>query len=335
MSKFLLSPLEEAYVVQEYVTHRRGYVEVASEVGMPPESLRRFLRDRGVIRPRGRVFNATDKWCSHCKRMLPLAVFGDKTGSASGKQAYCKECAKEVGNSSNRQHYARKRRYGLSREDYNAMMDGQEGKCAICRQKKRLVVDHDHKTKMVRGLLCGGCNLALGHYNDDIGLVRNVIAYLRRFVLIPNESLTDLSFRKAQMGDAVDLLRWKNETDTRMNSIVTSDEIKLEDHLVWLEKTLSDPSVSLNIVEMDGRPIGDLRFNHVAQETEVSIRLEKACRGKGVATAVIGRIFGRGILTAKIVGHNLASMRVFIANGYMPEEFIQGPVNYYVFKKIA
>lgn len=59
-----------------------------------------------------------------------------------------------------------KSRYGVTVEWYDFQFDFQDGACAICRQcpkkGKRLVVDHDHKTGKVRGLLCHSCNLKLG-----------------------------------------------------------------------------------------------------------------------------------------------------------------------------
>ena len=44
-----------------------------------------------------------------------------------------------------------------------------------------LCVDHNHKTKNVRGILCRRCNLALGHYNDDINLLESAIKYLKKY----------------------------------------------------------------------------------------------------------------------------------------------------------
>jgi hypothetical protein len=60
--------------------------------------------------------------------------------------------------------------YGLSVEDYNAMLARQGGACAICKQaptRRPLFVDHCHTTGKVRGLLCHGCNAALGFMRDD------------------------------------------------------------------------------------------------------------------------------------------------------------------------
>jgi hypothetical protein len=58
--------------------------------------------------------------------------------------------------------YSRKRAYGLTQEDYDALFVKQEGRCAICGTyaiylTRTLCVDHDHKTGRIRGLLCDKC----------------------------------------------------------------------------------------------------------------------------------------------------------------------------------
>ncbi len=51
------------------------------------------------------------------------------------------------------------RTHGITQIQYDLLYHRQRGKCAICfKQPKRLVVDHDHRTMQVRGLLCDGCN---------------------------------------------------------------------------------------------------------------------------------------------------------------------------------
>lgn len=79
------------------------------------------------------------------------------------------------------QAYARNFFYGLSQEQFAAMVTAQGGACALCRRvPSKLVVDHDHTTDRVRALLCTKCNVGLGHFNDDVGLLGDAIAYLRR-----------------------------------------------------------------------------------------------------------------------------------------------------------
>jgi hypothetical protein len=88
-----------------------------------------------------------------------------------------------------------KRVYGLSPEQYLALVEKQHGKCAIC--PKPLIsllsndrdftgqpddnvarVDHCHETGRVRGLLCFGCNVGLGKFKDDIQLLLKAVRYL-------------------------------------------------------------------------------------------------------------------------------------------------------------
>ncbi len=71
-------------------------------------------------------------------------------------------------------------KFGMTVEDYYRMVEAQGNRCAICGQPeqvtrnskiKRLAVDHDHRTGVVRGLLCQACNVGLGGFKDDPNLV--------------------------------------------------------------------------------------------------------------------------------------------------------------------
>lgn len=78
-------------------------------------------------------------------------------------------------------------RYGMTVEQYERMYARQNGCCAICSDSfragvKRPHVDHDHERGVVRGLLCARCNSLVGFAQDDIGRLRNGIAYLRASV---------------------------------------------------------------------------------------------------------------------------------------------------------
>ncbi|MEV0470738.1 endonuclease VII domain-containing protein [Streptomyces prunicolor] len=71
--------------------------------------------------------------------------------------------------------------YGLEPGEYQALLDYQNGMCAICGQQRRyrLDVDHDHKTGLVRGLTCRLCNRRiLPGARDDPEVLRNAAAYL-------------------------------------------------------------------------------------------------------------------------------------------------------------
>ena len=74
------------------------------------------------------------------------------------------------------------KQYGLCEQDYQELLVAQNGVCAICLSQdkhSRLAVDHCHKTNKVRGLLCRGCNFALGKFADDPEVVARALVYLR------------------------------------------------------------------------------------------------------------------------------------------------------------
>lgn len=81
------------------------------------------------------------------------------------------------------QHKAWIKQYGITPEDYQQMMDEQEGKCVLCREKcssgQRLSVDHHHDTGKVRGLLCRNCNRGLGFFKEDPDVLLRAIEYLK------------------------------------------------------------------------------------------------------------------------------------------------------------
>lgn len=73
--------------------------------------------------------------------------------------------------------------YGITLDEYNALLKDQGGGCAICGRKptgKALHVDHNHKNGDVRGLVCWGCNGMLGKLRDSAELAEKMAAYLRQ-----------------------------------------------------------------------------------------------------------------------------------------------------------
>jgi hypothetical protein len=80
------------------------------------------------------------------------------------------------------QEYMRKRKYGLSVDSYQAMLESQNHVCKICHKSSRggkaLSVDHCHDTGRVRGLLCTKCNTGLGQFCDDPVLIKRALEYL-------------------------------------------------------------------------------------------------------------------------------------------------------------
>jgi hypothetical protein len=87
---------------------------------------------------------------------------------------------------------AKYRKYGLTPQDVEKMIQAQGNACAICKQGSRgvyadfPVIDHCHVTNRVRGILCSGCNTALGLLKDNPDLLRSAIGYLERFLALPD-----------------------------------------------------------------------------------------------------------------------------------------------------
>lgn len=81
--------------------------------------------------------------------------------------------------------YSLKRKFNLSKEDYQKLLDIQQTVCAICGKtsKRALAVDHCHKTGKIRGLLCSKCNRGIGYLNDDPFLLKKTLEYLEYDVI--------------------------------------------------------------------------------------------------------------------------------------------------------
>ena len=76
------------------------------------------------------------------------------------------------------------RKYGITSDKYEELLNFQEHKCAICptpvNNSKRFAVDHCHTTGKVRGLLCSPCNLMLGNAFDNPEILNKAATYLKK-----------------------------------------------------------------------------------------------------------------------------------------------------------
>lgn len=127
--------------------------------------------------------------------------------------------------------------------------------------------------------------------------------------------------RSATMGDSGFLLQIKNDPITRSFSVVTHDKIKKEDHEKWLAQHLDE----IKIIEDLKVLVGMFR---VDTDREVSINLHPDFRGMGYGSKILRTYCPKGVW-AKIVNGNVASMRIFLANGF---KIIGYEQNYYVLK---
>ena len=91
-----------------------------------------------------------------------------------------KHCAKSFC----KKHYEMNRQNIVIDDRAKELINGHSGLCDICGSnkagfgKRGFCVDHDHKTGIVRGMLCQKCNIGLGNFNDNIELLEKAIKYL-------------------------------------------------------------------------------------------------------------------------------------------------------------
>lgn len=143
------------------------------------------------------------KTCKTCGETKDEAEF-HPAAYGKGRRPHCKACT----SARRRAEYAEgtagrgrdvsygqvlKREYGLTLEDYNALLRKQAHRCAICRrpqnavvrkgnsQARRLAVDHDHVTGTVRGLLCHRCNILVWALEDNHTTLDAIRRYVEEF----------------------------------------------------------------------------------------------------------------------------------------------------------
>jgi len=145
--------------------------------------------------------------CTRCENLKSESAFYDYT-----HERRCKECISEI----RKAKYAEnpeptkargkvyrfnnpdavkdsklRQDYGMSLEEYNQILAEQGGVCAICKKPETavwrgkilsLAVDHNHTTKVNRGLLCMKCNRALGLLEENIGYLISMIRYIWKYL---------------------------------------------------------------------------------------------------------------------------------------------------------
>lgn len=148
------------------------------------------------------------KRCPRCEQTKPLDEFYRR--GETGVGGWCKDCVKadrkavyaadpepikarvrarvEAEPRKVRDEVLR-RLYGITLDDYEAMLDRQGGHCATCPSTERLGVDHCHESGVVRGLLCNRCNLVLGMVGDDPVVLEAMVGYLLAAQLLTGTSV--------------------------------------------------------------------------------------------------------------------------------------------------
>lgn len=139
--------------------------------------------------------------CSKCQLTKPADEFHrSSVSSTRSRQRWCIDCnrsyAKEHQTIRSEQQRRRRTanpllyrnhelsRYGLDQDQYDALLEAQGGACAICgttnpgKNVRNFCVDHDHRSGMVRGLLCTKCNRGLGLGKDHLPSFKRAAAYI-------------------------------------------------------------------------------------------------------------------------------------------------------------
>lgn len=153
---------------------------------------------------RGPIDPVTEKQCRACGETKPHSEFSLSRATAPNRNAVyrsnCKACQATAARGwyarnperakANKRRFNLERSYGLTVDQYDEMLQGQGGGCAICgmtnlhvsvtRKQFQLNVDHCHDSGRVRGILCSRCNRALGLFGDDPAVLHQAIAYLLR-----------------------------------------------------------------------------------------------------------------------------------------------------------
>jgi transposase-like protein len=125
--------------------------------------------------------------CKSCTNLYHKKYRSTEYGKIATKKArdtYMSSPDNVLKDKQNKSEWARFKKYGLVKSDYNRMLEMQSFKCKICGKehsntKLGLVVDHDHVTGEVRGLLCDGCNRGLGFFGDSERALELAAVYLR------------------------------------------------------------------------------------------------------------------------------------------------------------
>ena len=113
-----------------------------------------------------------EQYCRRCGITKPLDQFNVDNRTTNGRYVLCSECR----NTHRRIIYKAKK-------NKDAILQSQNNTCIICgitpeQSQKEFVIDHNHQTYEIRGVLCNNCNVGLGYFKDDPGRLAMAIKYL-------------------------------------------------------------------------------------------------------------------------------------------------------------
>lgn len=123
------------------------------------------------------------KTCKRCGEEKDEHEFSISTCGRTGREYFRNMCTKCELTKQKERSYDRhlERKYGINRAQYDLIRKSQDNKCKICGEEfdGNINVDHDHKTMVIRGLLCQDCNRGLGGFRDNPVYLTKAIDYLK------------------------------------------------------------------------------------------------------------------------------------------------------------
>lgn len=125
--------------------------------------------------------NGVSAYCKICQR-LKMIEYRSTEDYKEKKRIYEREYLKRPSVKIHRQDYALRYYYNITLAEKKMLWKRQGFQCGICKKDipnfKDVRLDHDHKDKKVRGILCNDCNLLIGHAKDDVKILKSAVNYL-------------------------------------------------------------------------------------------------------------------------------------------------------------
>ena len=139
-------------------------------------------------------------------------------------------------------------------------------------------------------------------------------------VICPSDE-SKLAVRLAKLDDCVEFFNWANDPAVREQSLSTST-IQWLDHKIWFSKKISSNSSEIYVMEADGLPVGQVRFEKSAADAEINYSLDKIVRNRRWASAMLEmtmKMFGQkcsSTIRARVKSSNVKSTAVFKQLGF-------------------
>lgn len=144
--------------------------------------------------------------------------------------------------------------------------------------------------------------------------------------------------RKANINDCELLFKWANDRDVRINAI-TKDPIVWENHLKWFNTKITSDKTRMFILEIDGNPFGQIRYDLQDNEWVVDYSISTEMRGKGLGKVILKMslpYFNGQIIKAFVHEKNIPSQLVFKLLGFSQTEIVEFNSEFYIeFKMTA